>query len=247
MLGQLCPPSMLIAITVLEGLFFIEHGIRDLSLSLTQGTNAEQDLAAFAVLRAQAKKRLPIDRWHIVFYTYMGLFCRTQRGCRRILKDSVRIASAGGAGRLIVKTAVESQKSATIEDNLSAMNWARAAVESETDDTLPHPSQTLVDTLESECDAIIASVLVLDDDLSIAIRKAFSLGILDIPYCLHPDNANRVRAALDPETGMLHWIKRGHVPIPKDALWSITAPRISAQKLLEDLSYVRRRYDGEIG
>ncbi|HEX5403987.1 MAG TPA: methylaspartate mutase, partial [Pseudonocardiaceae bacterium] len=33
MLGQLCPPSLLIAISVLEALFFVQHGIRSVSLS----------------------------------------------------------------------------------------------------------------------------------------------------------------------------------------------------------------------
>lgn len=37
MLGQLCPPSLLIAITVLEGLFFRRHGLRSISLSYAQG------------------------------------------------------------------------------------------------------------------------------------------------------------------------------------------------------------------
>ena len=36
MLGQLCPPSQLVAISVLEALFFHRHGIRSVSVSAFQ-------------------------------------------------------------------------------------------------------------------------------------------------------------------------------------------------------------------
>ena len=52
LLGQLCPPSLLVATSLLEALFFRACGVRSISLSYAQQTNAEQDTEALLVLRA---------------------------------------------------------------------------------------------------------------------------------------------------------------------------------------------------
>lgn len=43
LLGQLCPPSLLVAVSVLEALFFHRHGVRDVSVSYAQQTHPAQD------------------------------------------------------------------------------------------------------------------------------------------------------------------------------------------------------------
>src|SRR5690606_816063 len=42
LLGQLCPPGLLVAVSVLEGVFFRQRGLRDISLSYAQQTSHEQ-------------------------------------------------------------------------------------------------------------------------------------------------------------------------------------------------------------
>ena len=54
MLGQLAPPALLIALSILEGLFFKKYGLTNISLSFAQGTNSNQDIAALATLRKLA-------------------------------------------------------------------------------------------------------------------------------------------------------------------------------------------------
>ena len=80
LLGQLCPPSLLVATSVLEALFFVQHGLRSVSLSYAQQTHPVQDIEALAALDRLATELLPdvVDR-HIVLYTYMGVFPRTGR------------------------------------------------------------------------------------------------------------------------------------------------------------------------
>jgi methylaspartate mutase epsilon subunit len=63
MLGQLCPPSLLIALSVLEGMFFGEHGVRSISVSYAQQTHPEQDLEALAALRQLAAEWPGCGRW----------------------------------------------------------------------------------------------------------------------------------------------------------------------------------------
>ncbi len=74
MLGQLCPPSLLVALSVLEGVFFKQHGLRSVSLSYAQQTHRGQDVEALLALRTLAAEHLSGLDWHVVLYTYMGVF-----------------------------------------------------------------------------------------------------------------------------------------------------------------------------
>ena len=51
--------SLLVAMSVLECLFFRQHGVRSVSLSYAQQTNAEQDTEAVFTLRRMAAELLP--------------------------------------------------------------------------------------------------------------------------------------------------------------------------------------------
>src|SRR5262249_23553693 len=119
LLGQLCPPSLLVAMSVLEAMFFVQHGITSLSLSYARQVDPRQDVEALAALRQLAGLLLPtgID-WHVVVYTYMGMFPRTPLGALRVLDASVDVAIRGGAQRLIVKTAAEAHRIPTVAENI---------------------------------------------------------------------------------------------------------------------------------
>src|ERR1700728_3629057 len=73
MLGQLCPPALLVAISVLEGMFFWQHGLRCISFSYAQQTHPGQDEEAVAALQALIRQYVPYARTHVVIYTYMGV------------------------------------------------------------------------------------------------------------------------------------------------------------------------------
>ena len=72
-----------------------------------------------------------------------------------------------------------------------------------------------------------------------AVAYALSRGRLDVPYCLHPDNAGRTESRLDAD-GWLRWSRTGAMPISPT---QPTTRRISSSDLLASLSYVERRYD----
>jgi methylaspartate mutase epsilon subunit len=83
MLGQLCPPSLLVAISVLEAVFFAQHGITSVSLSYAQQTDPAQDEDAIRALRRLAAEFLPARTdWHAVLYTYMGVYPASPGGRR---------------------------------------------------------------------------------------------------------------------------------------------------------------------
>ncbi|MFD4657169.1 methylaspartate mutase [Kitasatospora sp. NPDC058444] len=254
MMGQLCPPSLLIAISVLEALFFRQHGLRSISLSYAQQANARQDEEALGALGRIAGELLPdVDR-HLVVYAYMGVYPRSPGGARLLLEDAARLAVRGGAARLIVKTTAEAHRIPTVAENVRALETAAAAAAAErvrlrgAEDTSPtvHPGTAVApapDTgIEAEARALIGAVLDLDADLGRALVRAFAAGYLDVPYCLHPDNAGRTASSLGPD-GRLHWSAVGSMPIAGLAERG-RAPILGSAGLLAALSHVQRGYDG---
>lgn len=240
MLGQLCPPSLLVALSVLEGLFFVDHGLRSISLSYAQQTSFDQDRAALAVLRRLAEEFLADVDWHVVLYTYMGVFPRTHGGARNLLAESVRLAKAARVERLIVKTPAEAMRIPSIMDNVESLEYAA---------TLMRQAQHREDVdaelfaeIYGEARSLIGNVLDLDGDPGDALRAAFQKGILDVPYCLHGDNANRARSYID-SLGMLRWESVGHMPILSRRPGSAQAKSLDAFEFLGMLRSVERRFD----
>jgi methylaspartate mutase epsilon subunit len=240
MLGQLCPPSLLIAITVLEGMFFAQQGITSVSLSYAQQTHPGQDEEAVWALRAIAADLLPAVTWHVVIYAYMGLYPQTRPGALALLSAAARLARRTGAARLIVKTAAESSQIPSAEDNVLALEVAARTAGR----VRPAPGPPVPTGVEAEARAIIDRVRDLDDDLGRALTSAFARGYLDVPYCLHPDNAGRARSYLD-DDGRLAWAATGALPIRRTAVRS-AAGGLTSAGLLRALSYMRDRYDSGV-
>ena len=240
LLGQLCPPSLLVAVSLLEGIFFSTHGLTDLSLSYAQQTSPSQDREAVAALRRLAREFLPGVDWHVVIYTYMGLFPSTFDGAQALLDASVRLAVESGAGRLIVKTALEAIRIPTIEENVEALERAAAIA-----GTVERPGAAEEDAdSQTYCDAraLIEAVLELDPDIDVALVQAFAEGVLDIPFCLHPDNRNESRSVIAGD-GRLEWLETGQMPLPEPRH---AVDSLSAEGLLTMLNYTASRYDNAL-
>ncbi|MEU8627496.1 methylaspartate mutase [Streptomyces sp. NPDC048669] len=240
MLGQLCPPGLLVAISALEALFFHRAGLRSISLSYAQQTNAAQDRDAVHALRRLAGEFLPDTDWHIVLYTYMGLYPQTRRGSLDLLERSAELAVETGAARLIVKTAAEAHRIPTVTENVEALRVAARAASRHRAAAVPVPSTDPADNaVYAEARALVDAVLNLDDDLGQALLKAFARGYLDVPFCLHPDNAGRSRSLID-RSGRLAWSEIGAMPLGpvRDR-----GRRLTAAGLFDALSFVQRRHD----
>ncbi len=237
MMGQLCPPSLLVAISVLEAMFFHQHGIASISLSYTQQTNAVQDQQAIAALRRLAAELLPGVDWHVVLYTYMGVYPASPEGACILLEESARLAVRSGAERLIVKTVAEAHRIPTVAENVFALETAAAAAQDER--SLPYPAFDGGEVY-AEARALVSAVLNCAADLGRALRTAFARGYLDVPYCLHPDNAGRSRSYIDVD-GQLRWAATGSMPIA--GRQGSRGSWLSSADLLSWLTYVGRKFD----
>ena len=242
MLGQLCPPSLLIAFNILEGLFFVQNGFKDISISYAQYYNSQQDLAAIRVLKKLTNEFLCGVDWHLVVYTFMGLFPKSEAGWKNILKDSVLLSNHAEAKRLIVKTKNEAFKLPTFQDNLEAINKAHYFAQNSDVTT----KMNLVDDVEEEiiyyeARTIIESVLNLSSNLNQALCLGFKKGLLDIPFCLHPDNTRQTSASID-NRGYLYWINTGSLAF-KNSRKNQESSIMTSSTLMNDLNYNRNRYD----
>ncbi|MFF8378743.1 methylaspartate mutase [Streptomyces sp. NPDC015661] len=246
MLGQMCPPSLLVAISVLEGMFFRQHGLTSISLSYAQQTSFDQDVAAVAALRRLAGEYLGDVAWHVVLYTYMGVFPRTGGGALELLRSSAVLARVTDAERLIVKTAAEAFRIPTVADNVQALEEAALAARQavpalgrEGGDGGPGAD----DGLYEEARTLVEAVLELDPDVGRALLGAFARGYLDVPFCLHADNAQRTRAYVD-DTGRLQWLAAGAMPVR--AVAPAGAARLSADGFLTMLGHVQHGFDAPV-
>jgi methylaspartate mutase epsilon subunit len=245
MMGQLCPPAMLVALSLLEGMFFWQHGLRCISFSYAQQTHAGQDLEAIAALHTLIGRYVPDARTHVVLYTYMGMYPRTHDGALRLLGESARLAARSGAGRLIVKTSAEAHRLPTIAENVAALEHAAAAAREttaayQTEAAAPEATGT---GICEQAKALVDNVLSLDDDIGRALVTAFARGHLDVPFCLHPDNPGRVRGYLDPG-GLLLWERIGSLPLA-GVVDLPSAGRTTSASLLAALRYMERKFDGQ--
>ncbi|MBL3671392.1 methylaspartate mutase [Streptomyces sp. M2CJ-2] len=240
LLGQLCPPSLLVAVSTLEAVFFHRHGLRSISVSYAQQTNPAQDREAVAALRGLCADLLPGADWHVVVYAYMGLFPRSDHGSRTLLAHAAELAVHTGSERLIVKTTAESRRIPTIEENVAALEHAAATARASRP---PHPAPPAPggNQVHREARALVDAVLDCDPDIGRALIQAFQRGLLDVPYCLHPDNAGRARSYLAPD-GRLGWAALGSLPLA-----GVTETRgheaLTSASLMTALSFVRDTYD----
>ncbi len=238
LMGQLCPPSLLVAMSVLECMFFCQHGIRSVSLSYAQQTSPDQDAEAVLALRRLAAEWLPGVDWHVVVYAYMGVYPRTPGGASRLLAEAARLSVRTGAARLIVKTAAEAYRIPSIADNVSALQTAAAAAAEWRQPAAGDAEDT---GIYAEARALVEAVAGLRQDLGRALADAFRSGYLDVPYCLHPDNARRTRSCID-GTGRLQWSSTGSMPI-RHLVRPAGSTELTAAGLLASLSYVERKFD----
>ncbi|WP_328333353.1 methylaspartate mutase [Kribbella sp. NBC_00382] len=236
MMGQLCPPGLLVALSTLEALFFRQHGLRSISLSYAQQTHAEQNTEAVLAMRRLIAELLPDVQSHVVVYAYMGVYPLTGDGATRLLQEAARLTARTGAARLIVKTTAEAFRIPTIAENVIALETAAAAA-----GPTATPDPYVDSETYAEARALVDAVLDLDDDIGAALISALQRGYLDIPYCLHPDNAGRATGQVGGD-GRLRWTRTGSMPIRPTGP---TGRRTTAPDLLESLNYIRRTYDSQ--
>lgn len=114
-------------------------------------------------------------------------------------------------------------------------------IESTIDGTAIEIIDEEVQEIEQEAERIILSVLNLASRLDVSILKAFRRGLLDVPFCIHPDNRNECSTFID-QRGFLRWARTGGMDV--STRFDNVSPSFGASsQLLAGLKYMRRKYD----
>jgi methylaspartate mutase epsilon subunit len=171
----------------------------------------------------------------------MGVFPREVGGARSLLADSARIAVLGGAQRLIVKTETEAHRIPTVAENLSALTAAADwAANARRDTDLPDRDAVDYSQVLDEARGLVRAVLGFSSDVGQALVQAFASGTLDVPYCLHADNAGLTRGAIDTD-GRLYWARAGRMPVR--TLEGRRSTAVTSSGLLRMLNHTADRHD----
>ncbi|MFD0885262.1 hypothetical protein ACFQ08_11970, partial [Streptosporangium algeriense] len=105
----------------------------------------------------------------------------------------------------------------------------------------PAPSALADNDVYREARALVEAVLHLHPDVGRALVLAFERGYLDVPFCLHPDNAQRSRSYVD-ATGRLLWSDVGRMPL-RGVAEVRPAGRMTAEEFRLALNHVAHTFD----
>ncbi len=180
----LIPPSMSIAMTLLEGLLAAAQGVQCLSVSYCQSGCLYQDIAALRAIRRVFAHYLPE---HVsvfpVFHEFMGAFPASRADADALILLGAIAARKGRANKLVSKTYEEAFGVPSARANVEGIWTCRMASSSIIDvvEISEDRIEQEVECIEQEVDEIVAPVLD-KPDLERAIVQAFADGSLDIAF-----------------------------------------------------------------
>jgi methylaspartate mutase epsilon subunit len=188
----LTPPSISIAISILEMLLAVEQGVRCLTIGFPETGCLVQDVAALKSIYALCERHLELrglerPALFISFHQWMGIFPSEPAHALALIGEGVAAAVLGGATKLINKTYQEALGVPTGEANAFSIRFCKVlSRHAEQWLAMRFPPAELEEEqvqLAREVEEILQSVYDLDrGDLVDAITRAFELGLLDIPF-----------------------------------------------------------------
>ncbi|WP_435358249.1 methylaspartate mutase subunit E [Haloarchaeobius sp. DFWS5] len=190
--GTLVPPSIAIAIGLVEGKLAATQGVRSLTLGYGQVGNVVQDVAALRALRKLGNDYLPDEvTVTTVFHEWMGGFPPDEARANGVIGLGGTTAAIARPDKVITKSPQEFQGVPTKEANGAGLRTTRQLIDmvveqdlildgvDEEQDLIERETRQLLDAIESHGDGDVARGTV----------AAFDSGALDVPFA--PSNAAR--------------------------------------------------------
>ncbi|MFE6484567.1 methylaspartate mutase [Streptomyces sp. NPDC057757] len=180
----LVPPSISLAISVLEAVAAAREGVKCISVAYPQGGHFEQDVAALRAVPALAARYLPEDvEVHAVLHEFMGVFPRERSHAEDLILYGALVARLGGATKLITKTYLEAYGIPDTRANIDGLLLASRA-----NSPLLDFIQLDEERIGRERELILREVaeivepVLASGDLYKSVATAFEEGRLDIPF-----------------------------------------------------------------
>ncbi len=215
----LVPPSISLAISVLEAVLASRAGVRCISVAYPQGGHMAQDVAALRAIPLLARRYLDegIEIFPVL-HEFMGVFPRERRDAEDLILYGALVARLGGAAKVITKTYLEAAGIPDARANIDGLRLAERA-----NSPLVHLMSLDEGQVAEELAWIMTEVAEIVDPVlqqgntSEAIVAAFDDGRLDIPF-----SASRyARSLVIPKrdtTGAVRYLDPGGLPLSKRTL-----------------------------
>lgn len=218
--ATMVPPSIVVVVQILEALLAAEQGVISFAVSFAQTGSTTQDIATARVLRKLTRRYLDqfgfeSVKTYLVFHQWMGQFPSDRTRAAALITASAQIAGMTGADKIVVKTTDEAFGVPDPAVNAEAVRNVRYVFERfRWEDPIISPSiEREIDLIESEVESILSSIFDMPGDAFWeSIFRAFQLGIIDVPFSPHIDNANQLITIRD-ANGSIRIKRRGNVPI----------------------------------
>ena len=245
--GTNIPPSVAIAIAVLDALLAAEQGVRNYGLELGQTLHLVQDAAALHVCGELAQEYLERLGHDDVFTPaislhWMGAWPQDEAQAATLISYGGTLAAVGGAVSCTTKSTHEAIGIPTPEANAEGLRMTRMAIYLARNIRL-HGMEEFereADLIRREVRAVVDKVLEMGEgDAAIGTVRAFEAGVLDVPWSPNRHVASRVLPARDIE-GCLRMFDAGGMPIPGDVL------QFHEERLRKRAERERRPYDHEL-
>ncbi|GAA0670645.1 methylaspartate mutase [Streptomyces thermocarboxydovorans] len=215
----LVPPSISLAVSVLEAVLAARAGVRCISVAYPQGGHLVQDVAALRSIPVLAERYLPADvQVHAVLHEFMGVFPRERGNAEDLILYGALAARLGGASKLITKTYQEAYGIPDTAANVAGLRLADRANSPLLDFVSVDGAQVAEEQrwiLDEVADLV--EPLLEQPDLIGAIVEAFADGRLDIPFSASRYARSDVIPRRD-ATGAIRYSTTGALPFAKDRL-----------------------------
>ncbi|HTQ17427.1 hypothetical protein [Mycobacterium sp.] len=215
----LVPPSLSLAITLLEAILAAREGVRCLSIAYPQGGALAQDVAALRAIPSLARRYLPPTvEVFPVLHQFMGVFPRNRDKADALILYGGLTGRLGGAAKIITKTNQEAYGIPDAPANIAGIRTTRMATSDLLDFVRIDQEQVEQEQqwIESEVDELVQPILAADDTAA-AIAQAFAEGALDIPFSASIHAHSQVTPQRD-STGAIRYLQTGALPFGRSTL-----------------------------
>lgn len=215
----LMPPSISLAISIIEAVLAAEEGVRCISIAYPQGGNLSQDVAALRAIPVLADKYLPgYVSVHAVFHEFMGVFPRLRPNAEDLILYGAVVARLGGASKIITKTYQEAHGIPDTAANIEGLRLARRANSSLLEFIRADQAE-----VGREMQWILAEVAELVEPviekkkIAGATADAFSNGTLDIPFSASRHARSKIIPMRD-DRGAIRYFETGDLPFSRKTM-----------------------------
>ena len=216
--ANLIPPSLAIAINVIQTVLSAKQGVKSISVGYAEQGNRSQDIAAIQTLKELNIKYLhSVGIYDVtittVFHQYMAAFPSDLEKSEMLIYNSAITAQLANADRMMMKSPVEALKIPSTKENELGVKICKKGFLYAGDISYNKNQVNIEKTfIIKEVDCIIQSVLKLGNgSFAKGAIAAFAKGILDIPFSPSKYNHGKVICIRD-INGAIRYANFGNLP-----------------------------------